>query len=370
MKLCTIIGARPQFIKAAAVSRAIAEHNRLASTSSPLTPNPIPITEVIIHTGQHYDDRMSAIFFEQLQIPDPDYNLNVGSGPHGQQTGDMLSGIEKILIKEKPDWVLVYGDTNSTLAGALAASKLHIKIAHVEAGLRSFNRRMPEEINRIVTDHLSDLLFCPSQTAVNNLAAEGITAGVRITGDVMFDAIKYAEAKINEYSTILKRLGLENKKYFLATVHRAENTDNEDRLISIMSALSALAEQGIVILPLHPRTKKMLENSKQPFKTNDSLKIIEPVGYFDMIALQQSARMILTDSGGMQKEAYWLKVPCITLRDETEWTETVEAGWNILTGADRERIIRTANIFSLPSNYQDLYGNGHSAVYCVKQLVN
>ena len=341
----TIIGARPQFIKAAAVSRAIAEHNRLASTSSPLTPNPIPITEVIIHTGQHYDDRMSAIFFEQLQIPDPDYNLNVGSGPHGQQTGDMLSGIEKILIKEKPDWVLVYGYTNSTLAGALAASKLHIKIAHVEAGLRSFNRRMPEEINRIVTDHLSDLLFCPSQTAVNNLAAEGITAGVRITGDVMFDAIKYAEAKINEYSTILKRLGLENKKYFLATVHRAENTDNEDRLISIMSALSALAEQGIVILPLHPRTKKMLENSKQPFKTNDSLKIIEPVGYFDMIALQQSARMILTDSGGMQKEAYWLKVPCITLRDETEWTETVEAGWNILTGADRERIIRL-RIFS------------------------
>jgi len=367
MKICTIIGARPQFIKAAAVSRAIAAHNRL-------TPNASPLTEVIIHTGQHYDDGMSAVFFRELEIPEPKYNLAIGSGSHGAQTGQMLAAIEKVLIEEKPDWVLIYGDTNSTLAGALAAAKLHIPIAHVEAGLRSFNRRMPEEINRVVADQLSTLLLCPSQVAVDNLAAEGIvspltpdasrlTPNVIITGDVMADALQFAATKASAQSDILNRLGLQPQRYILATVHRAENTDDPRRLSNIMAALAELAEREPVILPLHPRTRKILEATHLLHLTPNAshLTLLDPLGYFDIIALEKSARMLLTDSGGMQKEAYWLKVPCITLRDETEWVETVASGWNVLTGADRDRIITAVHSFKPPADHPPLYGDGKAA---------
>jgi len=411
MKICTIIGARPQFIKAAAVSRAIAAHNRQTLNLEPKTLN-----EFLIHTGQHYDDGMSAVFFRELEIPEPKYNLAIGSGSHGAQTGQMLAAIEKILIDEKPDWVLIYGDTNSTLAGALAAAKLHIPIAHVEAGLRSFNRRMPEEINRIVADQLSTLLLCPSQVAVDNLAAEGIgkneglypffsqkklgavpvfsevTAAekmgavpnfqtVALTGDVMADALQFAATKATAQSDILARLGLKPQGYLLATLHRAENTDDPDRLGVIITALSELAAQEPVILPLHPRTKKILERTLnlepgtlniEPRTLNlerPSLRFLDPVGYFDIIALEKSARMLLTDSGGMQKEAYWLKVPCVTLRDETEWVETVASGWNILTGADRGRIIDAVRTFKPPAAHTPLYGDGKAATRCLQALL-
>ncbi|PKN95896.1 MAG: UDP-N-acetylglucosamine 2-epimerase (non-hydrolyzing) [Chloroflexi bacterium HGW-Chloroflexi-5] len=368
MKIVTIIGARPQFIKAAAVSRAIARHNDQTSNSEHET-----LKEVIIHTGQHYDEGMSAVFFRELEIPEPLYNIGIGSGPHGQQTGRMIEAIEKLLITEKPDWVLVYGDTNSTLAGALAAAKLHIPVAHVEAGLRSFNRRMPEEINRVMTDHLSTLLFCPSQVAVDNLAAEGIsskrtpdssplTPQILVVGDVMADALQFAANKVDTNSDILNCLGLKPHHYLLATIHRAENTDNPERLGNIMSALSELAKREPVVLPLHPRTKKILTASLPSLLASDSmLRIIEPVGYFDVIALARSSRVILTDSGGMQKEAYWLKVPCVTLRDETEWVETVETGWNVLTGADEKRIGYVAQNFTPPAEHPSLYGDGQAA---------
>jgi len=378
MKIATIIGARPQFIKAAAISRAIAGHNR--NNSSPV------IEEILVHTGQHYDDDMSAIFFRELEIPEPKYNLNIGSGPHGSQTGRMLMAIEEVLLQEKPDWVLIYGDTNSTLAGALAAAKLHIRIAHVEAGLRSFNRLMPEEINRIVADQLSHLLLCPSQVAVNNLTGEGIgkNEGLRplfsekkwgavpvfypqvvITGDVMADALQFAATKAPAQSDILVRLDLQPKGYLLATVHRAENTDNDQRLQNILSALAALNE--LVVFPAHPRTRKFLQETG--YQPPANVKLIDPVGYFDVIALEKSARLLLTDSGGMQKEAYWLKVPCITLRDETEWIETVEMGWNILTGADRDRIIEAVRDFKAPSEHPPLYGDGKAAEHCLKALL-
>lgn len=375
MKICTIIGARPQFIKAAAVSRAIAARNENisnpSSTSNPLpiTSDLLPITEIIIHTGQHYDEGMSDIFFRELEIPEPLYDLSIGSGSHGVQTGQMLMAIENVLLKEKPDWVLIYGDTNSTLAGALAAAKLHIPIAHVEAGLRSFNRLMPEEINRIVADHLSELLFCPSQVAVNNLAAEGIVKGVTIVGDVMSDALKFAVRKSKTHNKIIKKLNLRHKAYLLATIHRAENTDHIKRLENIIGALSELARKETVILPLHPRTKKILDNNFPSLLTSSSsLNFIDPVGYFDMIALENSARMILTDSGGIQKEAYWLKVPCVTLRDETEWVETVECGWNILTGANKEKIINAVRHFTPPEKHPSLYGDDHAAEKIIEAL--
>jgi UDP-N-acetylglucosamine 2-epimerase len=370
MKIATIIGARPQFIKAAAVSRAIAAYNRL-------TPNASPLTEVIIHTGQHYDDGMSAIFFRELEIPEPNYNLNIGSGSHGRQTGQMLGAIEEVLLREKPDWVLVYGDTNSTLAGALAAAKLQIRITHIEAGLRSFNRLMPEEINRVITDHLSTFLFCPSQTAANNLAAEGIaspltpnasplTSHVFILGDVMSDALQFVSNKTSINSDILPRLGLQPQGYLLATVHRAENTDNVQKIENILSAFEVLDE--IVVFPVHPRTGKLLYDFG--YQPSQNIKLISPVGYFDIIALEQSARMILTDSGGMQKEAYWLKVPCITLRDETEWVETVSTGWNFLTGADRDKIVETVHSYKIPTDHPPLYGDGHAAERIVNILAN
>ncbi len=365
MKIVTIIGARPQFIKAAAVSRAIARHKTLTSNIKPRTLN-----EVIVHTGQHYDEAMSDIFFRELEIPKPKYNLNIGSGTHGLQTGKMLTGIEDVLIKEKPDWVLIYGDTNSTLAAALAAAKLHIPVAHVEAGLRSFNRRMPEEINRIIADQLSSLLFCPSQVAVDNLAKAGINRGVFIVGDVMADALRFAAEKSAKHTRILQKHKLQPRKYLLATIHRAENTDNRDRLENIMQALSEIAKNETVVLPIHPRTRKMLgDKFIVQIKPHSSLRIIDPVGYFDIIALEKSARMILTDSGGIQKEAYWLKVPCVTLRDETEWLETVENGWNILTGANSAKIIKAVKTFKSPAKHPKLYENGKAAEKCLKTLL-
>ncbi|MBN2006819.1 MAG: UDP-N-acetylglucosamine 2-epimerase (non-hydrolyzing) [Anaerolineae bacterium] len=348
-KIVTVVGARPQFIKAAPVSRALRKAH----------------TEVLVHTGQHYDENMSSVFFAELDLPQPDVNLGVGSGPHGAQTAAMLAGIEQTLLAEKPDWVLVYGDTNSTLAGALAAAKLHIPVAHVEAGLRSFNRRMPEEINRVLTDHISELLFCPSQTAVDHLTAEGIIHGVHLVGDVMMDALTFAAARAQTHSNILQRLGLDEKDFLLATVHRAENTDNPDRLRAILEAFSALDET--IVFPVHPRTRARIEVLNLQSKSRN-LKSIEPVGYLDMVRLEQAARMILTDSGGIQKEAYWLGVPCVTLRDETEWVETVEAGWNMLVGADAERIVTAVRDFDLSKNRPPLYGDGRVAERIVSYL--
>lgn len=344
MKVLTVIGARPQFVKAAAVSRLLRERS----------------SEIIVHTGQHYDENMSDVFFRELEIPEPDYNLGVGSGLHGAQTGEMLARIEEVLLAEKPDWVLVYGDTNSTLAGALAGAKLHIPIAHVEAGLRSFNREMPEEINRVLTDHVSDLLFCPSETAQENLACEGVKVGVHVVGDVMADTLHEAAQRANQHSSILERLDLVRGNYLLATVHRAENTDNAGRLRSILQAIAAI--QDPVIFPVHPRTRQRLTSlGLLPLLEGSQVNMIEPLGYLDMVRLEQSARLILTDSGGIQKEAYWLKVPCITLREETEWVETVDAGWNCLAGSDPGKITDLVCNFRPPMSYPVLYGDGQAS---------
>lgn len=352
LRVMTIVGARPQFIKAAPVSRELRKRH----------------SEILVHTGQHYDDNMSTVFFQELDIPVPDYNLGVGSGPHGEQTGEMLKRIEEVLLKEEPDWVLVYGDTNSTLAGAMAAAKLNIRIAHVEAGLRSFNRKMPEEINRVITDHLSTLLLCPSGTAVDNLNAEGIVSNVHLVGDVMADALAFAARRAKTCSGVLRRLGLAEHGYIVATVHRAENTDDSSRLLSILEAFAIIDEP--VILPIHPRTRKrIMELGRDlPQFANGNLRFIEPLGYLDMVRLMQSARMILTDSGGLQKEAYWLGVPCVTLRDETEWIETVEMKWNVLAGADRDSIVNAVRSFVAPSTRGLLYGDGQTAQKCVNLL--
>ena len=354
IRIITVVGARPQFIKAAAVSRAIVAHNQNGGS---------PIDERIIHTGQHYDDSMSRVFFEELHIPAPVWNLGVGSGLHGQQTGGMLEKIERVLLDEKPDWVLVYGDTNSTLAGALAASKLHVRIAHVEAGLRSYNRRMPEEINRVVADSLSTLLFCPSKSAVRNLAREGISEGVHVVGDVMYDSVLFNAALAKRSSGVLQRLELEPKTYYLATIHRAENTDDPQRLAGILGALRAVSVP--VILPLHPRTRKTLGAALGEIGGN--VRVIDPVPYLDMLMLERNARIILTDSGGVQKEAYWFGVPCVTLRDETEWVELVEAGWNRVVGSDSRAVLQAATeIEATASNdvaiaQRNVYGNGRAA---------
>ena len=330
MKTATILGARPQFIKAAPVTKVLRDKGH---------------KELLIHTGQHYDDEMSAVFFRDLELPEPDYNLGVGSGPHGRQTGQMLIGIEKVLLAEKPDWVLVYGDTNSTLAGAVAACKLRIHLAHVEAGLRSFNREMPEEHNRVLTDHCSDLLFCPTQTAVNNLAKEGITKGVHLVGDTMYDALLQFIEIARRRSTILHDLELKPKSYLLATVHRPYNTDNPENLCNIINAFIQI--QQPIIFPVHPRTRRKIEelNLDYAISQNGNPKLLDPVGYLDMLCLEQNAKMILTDSGGVQKEAYWLKVPCITLRDKTEWIETVKDKWNILVGANPKLIKKAIREF-------------------------
>lgn len=349
MRVLTVVGARPQFIKAAAVSRALrCEHE-----------------EILVHTGQHYDYEMSGIFFEGLELPPADVNLEVGSGSHGMQTGAMLKGLEEVMLARTPDCVQVFGDTNSTLAAALAASKLSIPVSHIEAGLRSFNRRMPEEINRLVTDHLSALLLCPSDTAVANLAAEGISANVHVVGDVMLDVLNWARERMRDAGhEPLPRLGLKAGAYLLVTLHRSENTDDPSRLLGILRALDAIEEP--IVLPLHPRSRKVI--SAIGFEFNGRVQVIEPVGYLEMASLTNSARLVLTDSGGLQKEAYWLGVPCLTLRDETEWVETVEAGWNVLVGSNTDRIVGVVNSFVPPDVRPPLYGEGLAASRCVSLL--
>jgi UDP-GlcNAc3NAcA epimerase len=343
-KIVTIVGARPQFIKIAPVSKILRTKCQ----------------EVLVHTGQHYDYKMAGVFFEELNIPKPDYNLEVGSGTHGLQTGEMLKRIEDVLIKEKPDGVLVYGDTNSTLAAALSASKMHLPIFHVEAGLRSFDKRMPEEINRVLTDHMSSLLFAPTGNAVNNLSNEGITENVHNVGDVMFDAflnnLQIAEKKYN-----LRRFGLKEKEYFLATIHRAENTDDNNRLKAIIESLSRLDQ--LVIFPLHPRTQKRLEEYGlfPLLEESKVIKLIEPVSYLEMIFLEKYSKKIITDSGGVQKEAYFAKVPCYTIRDQTEWTETVAVGWNTLVDLQYQSLDEIINTVGVPNHVEGLYGDGNAA---------
>jgi UDP-GlcNAc3NAcA epimerase len=350
MKILTVVGARPQFVKAAAVSRVLRETH----------------TEVLVHTGQHYDERMSEVFFRELGIPEPDYNLEVGSAGHSVQTGEMLIRMEPIFEKEKPDWVLVYGDTNSTLAGALVASKLHIPVAHVEAGLRSFNREMPEEINRVLTDHVSQLLFCPAQKAVDNLKLEGVSSGVHVVGDVMYDAVLRHSDSAEKKSSILSSLDLKPKQYILATVHRASNVDDTGKLLNILETFSMLGET--VVFPVHPRTRKAIQTAGVSLGAN--IKLVEPVGYLDMLWLEKNARMILTDSGGVQKEAYWFATPCVTLREETEWVETVESGWNVVVGVERERIMNAIRNFSIPTSRPNLFGDGDAAQKIVRLLEN
>lgn len=360
----SIVGARPQFIKAAPVEKELRKAGYQVA---------------LVHTGQHYDYGMSKVFFEEMGIPEPDANLEVGSGSHGRQTGLMLMRLDEFLGQQRPDWVLVYGDTNSTLAGALAAAKLHLRVAHVESGLRSFNRAMPEELNRVVTDHLSTLLLCPSQTAIDNLAAEGITRSAHLVGDVMYDAVlQFAEVALKR-SSILNDLQLEPKSYLLATVHRAENTDSLHRLENILAAFVEVGEP--VILPVHPRLRRALARSDQFSADGQSLihngslqmnnvLLIDPIGYLDMLNLERHARMILTDSGGMQKEAYWFGVPCVTLRDETEWVETVQSGWNLLVGADAKCIVAAVRSFEPEGEAvkQHLYGEPLASERCVRLL--
>ncbi|AKB24401.1 UDP-N-acetylglucosamine 2-epimerase [Methanosarcina sp. MTP4] len=344
MKIASIVGVRPQFVKASVVSKELRKKH----------------DEILIHTGQHYDYHMNNVFFSELNIPEPDYFLGIGSGSHGFQTGEMLKKIEEVLIKEEPDLVLTYGDTNSTLAGALAASKLHVKTAHVESGLRSFDKSMPEEINRILTDHCSDLLFCPTKNAVSNLKNEGITDNVHLTGDVMADSLLYNKKIAENKSNILNDLGLQSKSYFLTTIHRASNTDNKENLKNIVDAFSELKET--VVFPVHPRTEKFLKEYGMYDKLKSSVELVKPLGFLDFIKLMNHAKMILTDSGGIQKEAYILKIPCITLRENTEWGETVEDGWNVLVGANKDKILEMVNGFH-PSlkTHEDRFGNGNAS---------
>jgi UDP-GlcNAc3NAcA epimerase len=313
LTVLTIVGARPQFIKAAPVSHALAQTGM--------------IREVLVHTGQHFDPSMSDVFFEELDIPRPTYNLEVNSLGHGAMTGRMLEKLEGVILAEQPDRVLIYGDTNSTLAGALAAAKLHVPVAHVEAGLRSFNRRMPEEINRVVADHVSTLLFCPTKTAVDNLNAEGITRGVHLVGDVMYDVTLIAVKRAQERSGILQRLGVAAKTYAVATIHRAENTDDPERFARVLDWLGREGRTSQIIMPVHPRTRKLIIGNGVELA---GVRLIEPLGYLDMSLLLHNATAVFTDSGGLQKEAYFHRVPCVTLREETEWVETIEAGWNRL----------------------------------------
>lgn len=351
MKIVTILGARPQFIKAGSVSRAIL-NRRL---------NGEDISEIIVHTGQHYDQNMSNIFFDEMEIPKPGYSLGIGGKSHGSMTGQMIEKIEEVLLIEKPDWVMVYGDTNSTLAGALAASKLDIKIAHVEAGLRSFNMKMPEEVNRILTDRISTLLFCPSETAVTNLNKEGFShwnqeSKIILSGDVMYDGAKfYADRSIKPNAFEI------DNSYVLATIHRAENTDNNERLKGIIKALNSIGENQQVILPLHPRTKKILLNGDFNI---ENLTLTEPIGYKNMVWLIKNASSVVTDSGGLQKEAYFFSVPCITCRDETEWTELVDIGVNILSGAQERKILDSYNFINNRNNINfinNIYGEGKAS---------
>jgi UDP-N-acetylglucosamine 2-epimerase (non-hydrolysing)/UDP-GlcNAc3NAcA epimerase len=370
--MVTIVGARPQFIKAAAVNRAIQNFNKSRRQ----------IHEILVHTGQHYDILMDKVFFDELELPRPLYHLGVGSGSHAKQTGLMLERIEAVLRIEKPEVVVAYGDTNSTLAGALAAAKLNIPVAHVEAGLRSYDRAMPEEINRLLTDHLSALLFCPTDQAVRNLLKEGIedgkTRSVENVGDVMYDSILYYSKKAEKKSTILEDLGLWNPQsaihipqYYLTTLHRAENTDDPKRLRSILKALDELGRIVPVILPLHPRTRKMMNDYHLSSKFKN-VRRIEPVSYLNMLKLERNAKAILTDSGGVQKEAYWFKIPCVTLRDETEWPETVQSGWNKLAGTDPRKIVQEVNQLEKrrpAEKRKGIFGDGKASEEIVRKLI-
>ena len=357
MKILSIVGARPQFIKAAVISRAIRGQTA--------------IEQVLVHTGQHYDQGMSAVFFRELDIPAPEYHLGIGSASHGAQTGRMLEAMEPVLLRERPDWVLVYGDTNSTLAGALAAAKLKVPVAHVEAGLRSFNKAMPEEVNRVLTDHLSDLLFTPTATAENNLKAEGISrAHVCRSGDVMYDAALYYGERSKALTPIVEGFGLQVGGYVLATVHRVENTDNPQRLEQVFQGLAEVAEHYPVIMPMHPRTRHCLQEHGLLDAAEAKLMVIEPVSYLQMVGLEKGAHFIITDSGGVQKEAFFHRVPCLTLRDETEWPELVENGFNQLIGANPERLVAALDTVAREGLAWDnpLYGNGRSAEKIVAAL--
>ena len=352
IKILTILGARPQFIKSSSVSREIKNHKK--------------IKEVIIHTGQHYDANMSSIFFREMQLSKPDYFLGIGGNSHGQMTGQMIEGIEKVALKEKPDWVLVYGDTNSTLAGALAGKKLNIKVAHIEAGLRSFNMNMPEEVNRVLTDRISDVLFCPTDTAVQNLKNEGYkNLDIKIikSGDVMQDSSLFYKKFAHKPSFVKKQ------KFTLCTIHRAENTKDKIRLKNIFEALEEIAKNEEVIIPLHPRTKKQLESLKLK---NQNIRIVDPVGYLEMIWLIDNCNLVMTDSGGLQKEAYFFNKQCITLRDETEWIELVELGSNILVGSNKKKILNTYNAQKKSKKLKkglNLYGNGKASIKIVKEFL-
>ncbi|MDQ3192726.1 MAG: UDP-N-acetylglucosamine 2-epimerase (non-hydrolyzing) [Bacteroidota bacterium] len=377
MKVLTIIGARPQIIKAAALSRAIAKVSD-------------KITEIIVHTGQHYDQNMSAVFFEELSIPLPNYNLNSGSGKHGEQTAKMISGIEEILLNEQPDCIVLYGDTNSTLAGAIAASKIHVPVVHIEAGLRSFNKSMPEEINRISCDHVSTLLFSPTKAGITNLLKEGFSLnnklpftidnpGVFHCGDIMYDNSLYFSKLADEKTSIVSENKLRENHYILATIHRNSNTDEPENLNALFGALNSISlkEKKQVILPLHPRTASLLEKQLkqelyQSIKNNEDFNIIPPVSFLEMIALEKNAGIIMTDSGGVQKEAYFFKKPCVILREETEWTELVENGCAILAGADKEKIVDAFDKLTTHTDFKfsPIFGEGDASEFICKQIIS
>ncbi len=357
-KIITILGARPQFVKAAVLSRIISDKNE--------------IEEVIIHTGQHYDSNMSEVFFEEMEIPKPKYNLNINGLSHGAMTGQMLEEIEKVLLKEKPNAVVIYGDTNSTIAGALAAKKLDIKVIHIEAGLRSYNMQMPEEINRILTDRISDLLLCPTDTAINNLQKEGFNnMNIKVVkcGDIMKDAVTFYGKTSSEKSSVIKDLKLEGKAFLLATIHRQENTDNLEKLKSIFEGLETISKEMQVILPLHPRTKQILEKHSLMY----NIKIIDPVGYFDMLELLKHCKMVVTDSGGIQKEAFFNKKHCIIVREETEWIELVDNDFAKIVGSNKQKMIDAFHAFNnSESNFSvNLYGEnvGNSIYTEIKNII-
>lgn len=375
MKIVTVIGARPQIIKAAALSRAIRQHFSKE------------VQEVIVHTGQHYDNNMSQVFFDELGIPQPDYNLGVGSASHGVQTAKMIEGIEEILLKEKPDYLVLYGDTNSTLAGAIAASKIHVPIVHIEAGLRSFNKSMPEEINRICCDHCSTLLFSPTATGFKNLINEGFNPdnkkkytidnpGIYHCGDVMYDNSRYFADIADKKSQILDKEDLRGEDYVLCTIHRDNNTDQPERLNAIFKALQKISASKKVVLPLHPRTSKLLNTNLEKalfdqITNNPNIKILPPASFLDMTVLERHAQMVVTDSGGVQKEAFFFQKPCLILRSETEWKEIVECGAAIITDADETKIVESFNNFSEnpPHNYPEIFGDGKASEFICKEML-
>lgn len=341
MRILSVVGARPEFIQAMPVSHAISKHHQ----------------EILVHTGQHYDYKMSQKFFDELDIPVPDYNLGVGSASQSRQTAEIMIQLEEVMLQEKPDFVVMRGDTNSSLAAALVAAKVGIPFAHIESGERSFNREMPEELNRLVADRLANLHFCVSQAAVTNLLAEGIQDTVHFVGDVMLDALLHSLPIARKRSTILDQLGVEPRKYALVTIHRPANTDNPKRLKQIIKALNSTSET--IIMPIHPRTKLALSSIK--VNLNDNIQVIEPMGYFDMLVLEENARIIATDSGGVQREAYYLEIPCLTLRDESEWVDTIATGWNILVGADQKKILKNWFDFKPPAEHPKIYGKGNAS---------